>query len=92
MSGFARGIVVIFSVIVMIGIYFILFTGFIEPLGESYVTDCQDKFNCDGVKEDIYKVGGEYFPLISGGGILLWGVVWFVRRSQSTSRGPGGFR
>lgn len=86
-----RAITVVFTVIMLSAAMLMAWTHVVEPIGQSELTECAgDKYNCDSVKTDIYRIGGQYAPLVLIGGFVVWALAWVVRQTRTTTRGPGG--
>lgn len=93
-SGAPRAIVVLFSVLLLLAGFFMAWTHVVEPIGQSELTDCTDKYadHCKQTEDDIFRIGGQYAPLVLFGGFIVWAIAWVVRRTRTTQQGPGGFR
>lgn len=81
-----RAVVVVLVVLFTLGIFQFIAASSVEPVGEALEPHIPEKY--DGVIDSIYAVVFKWSVLIFGGGILVWGVRWYIRKERFVGRRP----
>lgn len=80
-----RGVVVVVVVLFTLGIFQFIAAASVEPVGESLKPHIPGKYH--SVIDSVYDVVFKWSTLIFGGGMMLYGLRWYIRKERFAGGG-----